>query len=129
MNKKGGVGTRVTKKKKMLDALSKSLGIVSHAAKKANVARKNHYKWLKEDPKYREAVEEIEQEQLDFAESKLFVNIQEKDVASIIFYLKTKGKSRGYIERYEAEVTGADAFLEAMKEASKIRKQMENEQS
>ena len=43
---------------------------------------------------------------LDFAESKLFQKIKEGDSTAILFYLKTQGKARGYIER--SEVTGAN---------------------
>lgn len=42
---------------------------------------------------------------LDVAESKLFENIQENDNTAIIFFLKTKGKNRGYCERKEIEIT------------------------
>ena len=38
---------------------------------------------------------------LDYAESKLVENIGKGDTTAIIFTLKTKGKSRGYIERSE----------------------------
>ena len=44
---------------------------------------------------------------LDLAESKLIQNIQDQDTTSIIFYLKTQGKKRGYIEKSEIEQTVA----------------------
>ena len=40
---------------------------------------------------------------LDLAESKLIQNIQDQDTTSIIFYLKTQGKKRGYVEKTEVE--------------------------
>lgn len=42
---------------------------------------------------------------LDLAESKLIQNIQDQDTTSIIFYLKTQGKKRGYIEKSEIDQT------------------------
>lgn len=49
---------------------------------------------------------EIDEATLDFAESKLFELLSQGDKTAIIFYLKCKGKHRGYVERQE--VTGED---------------------
>ncbi len=89
----------------MLEALEVSLGIVSTAAKKANIDRTIHYDWLKSDPEYKAAVESIQESVIDFAESHLYKLVKEGNPAATIFYLKTKGKKRGYIERQEIEVT------------------------
>ena len=93
-----------SKKEAMLEALELSLGIVSTAAKKANVDRSMHYDWLKSDPEYKAAVESIQESVIDFAESHLYKLVKEGNPAATIFYLKTKGKKRGYIERQEIEV-------------------------
>lgn len=42
---------------------------------------------------------------LDFAESELFKQIKEGNITGVIFFLKTKGKKRGYIERSEFDHT------------------------
>jgi hypothetical protein len=89
------------KKRAMLEALEKSMGVVSTACKSVGISRQAHYTWLKDDEEYAQAVSEIENVALDFAESKLFKNIGKDKEASIFFYLKTKGKKRGYIERQE----------------------------
>ena len=93
-------------KRKMLEALEKSLGIVSTAARMVNIARNTHYEWMKNDEAYKEAVDVINEGVIDFAESKLHNLIDNGDTAATIFYMKTKGKKRGYIERQE--LTGAD---------------------
>jgi hypothetical protein len=94
-----------TRKKAMIEALEKSLGIVSTAAKVAGIDRSTHYAWLKEDDEYKRAVEQVQDSVLDFAESHLYKLVKEGNPAATIFYLKTKGKKRGYIERQEIEVT------------------------
>jgi len=92
----------------MLKALEKSLGVVTVACRKSDLPRSTFYKWLNEDEDFALAVKEIENIALDFAESKLHDQIGEGNTAATIFYLKTKGKKRGYIERQE--ITGADGM-------------------
>jgi hypothetical protein len=113
-----------TLKKAMIEALEKSLGIVTTAAKMVGIDRTTHYLWMREDETYKEAVEGINDMAIDFAESQLNVLMQGashevvtnrgdiveiKDApnpSSIIFYLKTKGKKRGYVEKQEVELSG-----------------------
>jgi hypothetical protein len=90
-------------KKAMLEALEKTLGIVSSAAKMLGISRQRHYDWIKEDEEYAKAVDEISNITLDFAESQLHKKIKDGSDTAIIFFLKTKGKKRGYIERQEIE--------------------------
>jgi len=90
-------------KKAMLEALEQSLGIVTSACKKVGIGRTTHYEWLKTDEDYKKAVNSIEDIALDFAESQLHLQIQEGSTTSTIFYLKTKGKKRGYVERQEIQ--------------------------
>ena len=87
----------------MLEALEKSLGIVTSACKSVGISRNTHYTWLKQDDIYKEAVDDIENIALDFAESQLHKQIKEGSTAATIFLLKTKGKKRGYIERQEIQ--------------------------
>lgn len=90
-----------TLKKAMIEALEKSLGIVTTACKSVGIDRGTHYNWLKDDEDYKKAVDSISDMTIDFAESHLHKKIKEGDTTATIFFLKTKGKSRGYVERYE----------------------------
>jgi len=93
-------------KKKVVDALEKSLGVVTTACKIAEVSRTQFYQWLKDDEDFAKKVQEIENVTLDFVESQLHKQIKENSTAATIFFLKTKGKKRGYIERQEIEHSG-----------------------
>ena len=95
----------VTLKKAMLSALEQSLGIVTTACKSVGIERNTHYNWLKEDEDYKASVDSIQDITLDFAESQLHKQIKDGEVTSTIFYLKTKGKKRGYVERMEQDVS------------------------
>ena len=91
-------------KNRMIEALEKSLGIVTTACKKVGISRQTHYRWTEEDEAYKIAVDSISDIALDFAESQLHKQIQEGNSTSTIFYLKTKGKKRGYIEKSEVDM-------------------------
>jgi len=91
------------KKQAMLKALESSLGVVTPACKNVDISRETHYRWLKEDAEYKAAVESMTDIALDFAETQLHKQVQQGVPASTIFYLKTKGKSRGYIEKQEVD--------------------------
>ena len=87
------------KKEILLKAIEKSLGIISTACEAVGVSRTTYYKYYNEDRDFKQSVDSISDIALDFAESQLFELIKEKNVTSIIFYLKTKGKKRGYVEK------------------------------
>lgn len=89
------------KKQEMLDALEKALGVVTTASKICGVPRMTHYHWMRTDEEYKRAVEDIADVTLDFAESQLHKQIQDGNTTATIFYLKTKGKKRDYVERTE----------------------------
>ncbi len=88
-------------KKAILTALEKSLGVVTTACRQVGINRTTYYKYLKEDEEFAKQVKDIENIALDFAESQLHKQISEGNTTATIFLLKTKGKSRGYVERSE----------------------------
>jgi hypothetical protein len=88
----------LTLKKAMLAALEATHGIVTQACDLANVSRTTHYEWLKIDPEYKQAVDDLQNVAIDFVENALFQQISNGNHVSTIFYLKCKGKSRGYVE-------------------------------
>jgi hypothetical protein len=103
-------------KKTVLEALELSKGIVTSACASIGLARSTYYDWLNTDPIFKAAVDEIQETSIDFVESKLMEKINgvtcmgKDDVydlapsdTAIIFFLKTKGKKRGYVERMEID--------------------------
>jgi cell division protein FtsI/penicillin-binding protein 2 len=94
-------------KKALLEALEKSLGIVTTACKQVGIGRTTYYEYLK-DKDFKKEVDSVQDIALDFAESQLHKQIQAGNTAATIFLLKTKGKGRGFVERQE--ITGAEGL-------------------
>ncbi len=92
-------------KKLLLKALEKSMGIVSKACEIAKLDRSTFYKYYNDDEQFKNDVDNMQEYVLDFAESKLLENIKDKKETSIIFYLKTKGRKRGYVEKQDVDIT------------------------
>tara|TARA_R100001163_G_scaffold51200_1_gene38606 strand:+ start:373 stop:732 length:360 start_codon:yes stop_codon:yes gene_type:complete len=107
--------SRHIKKDTLLKALEKSLGVVTIACKSAGIPRSTYYKWLKDDKEFSEKVKEIENVALDFAESQLHQQISDNSTAATIFFLKTKGKARGYTEKNELDITSGGKSLTELK--------------
>lgn len=97
-------------KRALLNALEKSLGVVTTACKQTGLSRTQFYEWLKTDEEFRKQVDDIQNVALDFAESQLHKQIGDGSTSATIFYLKTKGKGRGYIERQEILHEGIQTF-------------------
>jgi len=109
------------KKSAMLEALKKHLNIVTTACKEVGIDRSTHYEWLKTDSDYKAKVEALDDVVLDFAESKLHQSINNGSDTATIFFLKTKGKKRGYIEKQEITNTNLNV------EVQEVTEEMQNE--
>ena len=108
-------------KKAMIVALEKALGIVTTACKQVGIHRSTHYEWYNTDDQYKHQVDSVADVTLDFAESQLHKQINGGNTSATIFYLKTKGKKRGYIEKQEVEIIKDDVDLTGFTE-DEIRK-------
>lgn len=93
-------------------------GIITYACQATGIARRTYYNWLEKDEKFREAIEALQEETIDIVESKLLTQIDDGNLTAIIFYLKTKGKKRGYVEAVEQNVTvnPFEAMMKALPE-------------
>ena len=89
-------------------AIKEANGFISHAASRLGTSRTTLHDMINKSPKLKEAVADAREAMRDFAENKLFQNIKDGKETSLIFYLKTQAKDRGYVERQEisAELGG-----------------------
>ena len=104
MSENGNSKKREQTAQRIIDAIRESNGLLTLAAKRAGLGYTTVWRYTQDYPSVAQAVMEAKEKMLDFTESKLYEKIKEGDNAAIIFFLKTQGKKRGYIERQE--VTG-----------------------
>lgn len=113
-----------SKQKLFLAAFPKKACNIAETCKEIGITRQTYYNWIRESPKFVEELDNATEALLDFAENRLIRAMTEEAneveqvyneqtkaieyrnvkrmtkaaVTSVIFYLKTKGKKRGYIE-------------------------------
>jgi hypothetical protein len=98
--------TKQFKSQQIIQALNDNNGMVYISAKALGCDPKTIYNYAKDDPDVQNAIDNARGHVTDNAESKLFAAIEKGEAWAICFYLKTQGKSRGYIERQE--ISGPD---------------------
>ena len=94
------------KQKNAINILKGKAGNVSLTCEELGISRQTFYRWKDESKEFKKAVKDVEEGLIDFVESKLMKNIKEGKETSMIFFLKTKGKDRGYIEKTEIKHSG-----------------------
>ncbi|MDR1021167.1 MAG: hypothetical protein LBL73_10450 [Synergistaceae bacterium] len=113
------------------DAIIRTHGIIAKAAallskekseaagRKISISRSAISQRIKNNAKLQSVHDEAVEGMLDFAEDKLFQKIADGDMTAIIFYLKCKGKRRGYIERQAVELSGINGAPIGINQMSK----------
>lgn len=90
-----------------VNAITEAQGLISVAARRLGTSRSAVYAAINRHPTVAEAAEDARERTTDLAEGKLYGKINDGDITAIIFYLKTQGKARGYIERQERHHSGS----------------------
>lgn len=84
-------------------ALKAKAGFISYAAEALGVTHSAISQRVKRSAHLQKVVYDIQESCLDLAETKLLGKIKSGDLGAICFYLKCKGKKRGYIEKQQFE--------------------------
>ena len=91
---------------KITPLIEEYMGNLSLVARKLGVSRTTVYNFLENKPTLKVVLIDAREKMIDNVESKLYSKALDGDTTAMIFFLKTQGKSRGYVERQE--VTGAE---------------------
>ena len=117
-----------------LVAFEKTLGVVTPAAQMIGVKRSTIYRWREMYPEFDKACKETSEMAVDFVETKMFKKIEGGGKGSetlMIFYLKCKGKHRGYVEKQEidmnAEVKGVTINVTSLETAQVLQDIMDKD--
>lgn len=92
------------KKAKFIKAFIANDTNISKACRECRIARQTFYDWKENDEEFAGLVSDTEEAITDEIEGLLRERVRELDTTAIIFYLKTKGKKRGYVEKQEIKV-------------------------
>ena len=92
----------------------KKLCNISATCSALGINRLTFYRRREKSKTLQKLLEEAEESLLDWAETKLISHIEEGDITTLLFFLKTKGKKRGYIEKVENDVS-INGFEELMR--------------
>jgi hypothetical protein len=102
------------------DAITRTRGIIAKAAAllskeksdksgcEISITRSAISQRINKKKALREAHDEAAEAMIDHTEDKLFQAIEGGDMTAIIFYLKCKGKHRGYVEKSNVELSSPD---------------------
>lgn len=90
----------------VIAAIEGSRGFVTEIAKRLGCGRTYVYTLIEKYPTAKRVLQDEREGLKDFAEGKLLEQIKAGNMTAIIFYLKTQGKDRGYVERQE--ISGPD---------------------
>lgn len=100
--------------------LEEKRGIIGAACRSMGISRTTYYRWKKKDVDFAEAADDAVSGQVDEVEGKLLDLIESGETAAVIFYMKTKGRDRGYGEKYVPEVEREEPERKMDPKAAKI---------
>lgn len=113
----------------LLEAIQGTQGLISKIQKKLEGIIKESIGWdavkrhLDKYPSCAEAIQAEKEAVLDLAENNIFQALSQKDLATSKWYLKMKGKERGYVETQEI-ITNADPLNINLNGATESAKSM-----
>lgn len=116
-------------KKIFLSVFVQKANNIQLTCKALNISRSTFYKWKNEDESFKESVEELEEGEIDNAESALKKQILDGNTTAIIFFLKTKAKSRGYVEHQiiTSTNTNINSEVKSPEEIKKMADELDNQ--
>ena len=92
---------------RIIAAVNGTGGIHVQIAKKLGVSRNTVAVYIKDYPEVAEAIQAETERILDGVESRLIDNALNGDMSAVSFYLRCKGRGRGYNDRVDSHISGS----------------------
>lgn len=83
--------------------LEENKGNVAAVARRLGVSRAAIYNRINKSPTLQQVLSDAREAMLDNAESMLYKKVLEGSTPELLFFLKTQGRNRGYVERQEID--------------------------
>ncbi len=94
--------------KQCKEAIRKNHGFITRAAKALNITRDALAKRIQVNPELQEVVEDVRESRLDLAEDGLLQALIDNERWAIEYFLKFKGRDRGYVKVSEQKIGGIE---------------------
>jgi len=94
------------KKSVIRNQITRYRGNLSTVARSVGRSRSWLYLYLEKHPDLWDTVNEARETMLDNAESMLYTKVLAGSTPELLFFLKTQGKRRGYVEKQQVEHSG-----------------------
>ena len=94
------------------EALRQGAGVYTVAALRLKCAPNTVKNYVERSAKLKAVCEEIVEMNLDVAESKLLAALSEGNLQAVMFFLRTKGRARGYGDKLEVSAKVKTATLD-----------------
>lgn len=112
----------ILKQKELLKAIEGSYGIVGTVAARLHVSWHTVDEAIKRFPECQRAMQDEEENMLDFTQGKAIERIKDGDGTMIRFMLATKGKKRGfsYEDKLEDDDAGEDSAINVICDGEEV---------
>ncbi len=87
------------RKRRFIAAMREHMAIVAYAAEATHIPSSTHYRWMSEDPEYKEAILDTEARMVGFTERKLLNLVDQGDREACKFVLDRRGARQGWSNR------------------------------
>ena len=99
------------KKRLFLSAFIKNKCNITQTCRVTGINKQTYYNWKKSDELFNKYLSEVGEIVTDHVEGRLHELIDNLNPSAVIFYLKTKGKHRGYQQSANIDHTNSDGSL------------------